>query len=89
MFYFVIPTLLAMLVYTSFVFYDVNKDTLPWILEMRIFFYEKCVQYAPQLAAIKQKTDPIIIPIRDSLNEFYARTLSPLVDRLKNMRRKP
>jgi hypothetical protein len=83
LFYFVVPLLLAALLYMSSVFYDVNKDTLPVLLETRIFVAQQQRRFAPQLAAVGKT----LKPVSDSLNALYGATLKPVVDKLKKQRK--
>jgi hypothetical protein len=88
-FYFIVPLILATLLYLSSAFYDLNKDTLPWLLEIRIFFYEQRVKYDPQIRLVKNKLEPVVRPVAESMQAIYAATLKPTVDKLKNLRKKP
>lgn len=93
-FYLIAPLLAASLVYLSSVFYDVNKDTLPWLLATRIWFYEQRERFEPQIAAVRRVLAPIVTPVRESLaalwNALWPK-IKPLVDaiaeRLKSLRR--
>lgn len=86
-FYIIVPLLLAALLYTSIVFYDVNKDTLPWLLESRIWLYERRTEYDPQISKFKGAVKPYLDPVVDSAVELYNLTLKPIVDKLKNLRK--
>jgi hypothetical protein len=87
LFYFIIPLLLAVLSYGSIIFYDVNKDTLPWILEIRIMLYEQNLKFKPYTDKIKKKISPIVNPVMQSLSVLYAATFKPIIDKLKNFRK--
>lgn len=93
LFYFIVPLLLAVLTYSGVVFYDVNKDTLPWILETRIFVYEKQVEYAPQINTVKKAVMPYAKPAWEALEVIYELTLEPVIkwirDTLKKIQGKP
>ncbi len=95
-FYLIAPLLAASLVYLSSVFYDVNKDTLPWLLASRIWFYEQRQRFAPQIAWTRAKVAPVWNPVKASLVALWQaawppteRFLASVIERLKSMGRKP
>ncbi len=95
-FYLIAPLLAASLLYLGNIFYDVNKDTLPWLLAVRIWGYEQRLRFEPQRAWLAQKTAPIVDPVMASLRSLWG-AISPVImryyslaiERLKSLRRKP
>lgn len=91
LFYVAAPLLLAMMVYGGMVFYDVNKDSLPALLETRITFYELRMRYDPQLQRLKAMIWPYWEPVWLSVKALWDAVVPPVkafvTETLKKLRR--
>ncbi len=86
LFYIVVPLLGASLLYTSVTFYDLNKDSVPWLLQLRIWILEKRKQYAPQIIWMERKLEPIAQLLRPAVqasSDTFAKVRAAINDRFK------
>ena len=89
--YVITPVLLASLLYFGNIFYDVNKDTLPWLLEARIKAYELRQQAQPTVAKITQAVKPVTEPLGVFIGAVWnpvKKALQPLVDKMNESLKK-
>lgn len=89
--YVITPVLLASLLYFGNIFYDVNKDTLPWLLEARIKAYELRQQAQPTIDKVKKTIKPVTDPLVEVVNAAWAptkRALQPLLDKMNESLKK-
>ncbi len=77
-YWFVIPILLAALVYTGNVFYQKNKNDVVFLLEMRIWFLQQKIKYKPHIVkALKplmpfwKKIEPYIKSVIGVLANYF------------------
>ena len=89
--YVITPVLLASLLYFGNIFYEVNKDTLPWLLEARIKAYELRQQAQPTVVKITQAVKPVTEPLGVFISAVWnpvKKALQPLVDKMNESLKK-
>jgi hypothetical protein len=94
--YVITPVLLASLLYFGNVFYDVNKDTLPWLLELRIKAFETRQRMDPTIQKVRVALRPVTDPLKALMDRTWIpyvwnptkRALQPLLDRMNESLKK-